>query len=111
LINLTNLTYTVGVRTIIDDVTITIADGDRVAIVGRNGAGKSTLLKLMLGSIEASDGKILMPKNKDEIGYMPQHLADLGVLPNLSVLDFMLSGRRLDSLMKTMEIKIHEMNQ
>jgi ATP-binding cassette, subfamily F, member 3 len=109
-ISIKGLTYTVGPRTIIDNIELTIADGDRVAIVGPNGAGKSTLLKLILGNVEASSGKIMITKGGSDIGYMPQHLADLGELPEISVLDFMLSGRKLDSLMKTIEGKLHEMN-
>lgn len=111
MISIKELTYTVGARTILNNIEITIADGDRVAIVGPNGAGKSTLLKLILGNIEPSDGKIMMTRGGGDIGYMPQHLADLGELPSISVTDFMLSGRKLDTLMKTIEDKLHEMNQ
>jgi ATP-binding cassette subfamily F protein 3 len=110
LISIENLTYTIGSRTIIDNISGSIADGDRVAIVGPNGAGKSTLLKLILGNLEPSGGKIVSTGPAD-IGYMPQHLADLGDLPEISVMDFMLSGRKLDSLMITIEKKLAEMNQ
>lgn len=111
LISIENLTYTVGDRNILDDVTSSVADGDRVAIVGPNGAGKSTLIKLILGKIEPSDGKIVISRAGGDIAFMPQHLADLGELPNQSVLDFMLSGRNLDTLTDTINEKLEEMNR
>lgn len=42
----------------IDDVSLTINAGERVAFIGRNGAGKSTLLKLVTGVIEPTGGDI-----------------------------------------------------
>jgi ABC-type polysaccharide/polyol phosphate transport system ATPase subunit len=40
------------------DVSFEIADGDRVALIGRNGAGKSTLLRLIAGICEPTHGRI-----------------------------------------------------
>lgn len=42
----------------VDNVSMEIGRGEKVAIIGRNGAGKSTLLKLITGVIEPSDGII-----------------------------------------------------
>ena len=42
----------------IDDVTLTIRAGEKVAFIGRNGAGKSTLLKLITGLIEPTSGRL-----------------------------------------------------
>lgn len=42
----------------VDDVSLTINAGERVAFIGRNGAGKSTLLKLVTGVIEPTEGEI-----------------------------------------------------
>ncbi len=43
---------------VIDDVTLTIAPGEKVALVGQNGAGKSTLVKLLLRLYEPTRGAI-----------------------------------------------------
>jgi ABC-2 type transport system ATP-binding protein/lipopolysaccharide transport system ATP-binding protein len=42
----------------LDDVTVEIAHGDRVALVGRNGAGKTTLLRVMAGIYEPVSGAV-----------------------------------------------------
>jgi ATPase subunit of ABC transporter with duplicated ATPase domains len=43
---------------ILDGVTVGVADGDRVGIVGRNGDGKSTLMRILTGRMEPDDGRV-----------------------------------------------------
>jgi ATPase subunit of ABC transporter with duplicated ATPase domains len=43
---------------VFDDITIGIAEGDRIGVVGRNGDGKSTLLSLLSGRREPDGGKV-----------------------------------------------------
>ncbi|MFD4422656.1 ABC-F family ATP-binding cassette domain-containing protein [Agromyces sp. NPDC058484] len=45
-------------RTVFDEVTLGIDEGDRIGVVGRNGDGKSTLLKLLAGRLEADAGRV-----------------------------------------------------
>ena len=47
-----------AVRTIVRDFSATILRGDKIGLIGPNGAGKTTLLKLILGELEADNGKI-----------------------------------------------------
>lgn len=47
-------------RVVLDDITLEIAVGERIAIVGHNGAGKSTLLKLLTGAIQPRHGKVVL---------------------------------------------------
>src|SRR5262249_21883820 len=46
------------VRTIIDDLSFEVEDGNRLALIGPNGAGKSTLLRLLAGSVLPRRGTI-----------------------------------------------------
>jgi len=44
----------------LDDISFTIADGDRVGLVGQNGAGKTTLLRVLAGIYEPTGGTVAM---------------------------------------------------
>lgn len=52
------IALTVGTRTLLDDVSLGLDDGDRVGIVGPNGAGKSTLLRLLAGTQQPDGGRV-----------------------------------------------------
>nr|WP_045960551.1 heme ABC transporter ATP-binding protein [Xenorhabdus poinarii] len=55
-----NLHYFIGQRQIINDVSLSIRQGEVVAIIGPNGAGKSTLLRLLTGYIPPNAGLCLL---------------------------------------------------
>lgn len=44
--------------TLIDNMSFTLREGDRVALIGRNGAGKSTLLRVLSGAFEPTTGSL-----------------------------------------------------
>ena len=56
-----------GERTVIRDLNLRVARGDRIGIVGANGAGKTTLLRLLTGEIEPDAGTIRRAKTLDGI--------------------------------------------
>jgi ATP-binding cassette subfamily F protein uup len=58
LIKLTGVTYTIGNRTLFEDVDFAITAGMRVGLVGPNGSGKTTLLRLLRGDIQPTAGEI-----------------------------------------------------
>ena len=71
MIQLTALTKTFGERVLLDQVTWTVDDGDRVGLCGPNGAGKTTLLRMLAGLEEADAGAIARPSGLT-VGYLPQ---------------------------------------
>ena len=58
-------------RTVFDEVTLGIDEGDRIGVVGRNGDGKSTLLKLLAGRLEPDGGRVT-PRGGIRIGMLDQ---------------------------------------
>src|SRR3954468_2771414 len=54
LVNLAGVSKGYGSRSVLRDVTLGVAAGERIGVVGRNGDGKSTLLRLLAGA-EAPD--------------------------------------------------------
>jgi len=61
-----------GERAVIEHISMTIAPGDRIALLGRNGAGKSTLTKLLAGELSGMSGKRVEAREL-KIGYFAQH--------------------------------------
>jgi ATP-binding cassette subfamily F protein uup len=45
-------------KVLFDDLSLTIATGDRVAIVGVNGSGKSTLMRILAGTQQPDEGDV-----------------------------------------------------
>jgi iron complex transport system ATP-binding protein len=68
------LTVRVGAKALIENVSLSIASGETVALVGPNGAGKSTLLRVLSGEIAPSIGSIVL-KGRDPRAYRPHLLA------------------------------------
>ncbi|MCB5230514.1 MAG: metal ABC transporter ATP-binding protein [Candidatus Cloacimonas sp.] len=79
MITIKNLNYKIGRHSILEDINLTIQQGEFVAILGPNGAGKTTLLKLIIGEISNYQGSIEINGvnnqewlKKNRIGYLPQ---------------------------------------
>ncbi|HLN96639.1 MAG TPA: ABC-F family ATP-binding cassette domain-containing protein [Flavobacterium sp.] len=73
MITVNDLSVQFGGTTLFSDVTFSINENDKIALMGKNGAGKSTLLKLIAGVNKPTTGNISAPKEA-VIAYLPQHL-------------------------------------
>ena len=71
LLHLRGIGLTFGGRPILDGAELSVAEGERVALVGRNGSGKSTLLRIAAGLIEADSGERWVQPGIT-IRYLPQ---------------------------------------
>ncbi len=77
-IDISSLSLLYGSHTVLEDITLDIASGEFISIVGPNGGGKSSLIKLMLGLLYPTSGTILIdgqaPQQHNSLyfGYVPQ---------------------------------------
>jgi ATP-binding cassette subfamily F protein uup len=58
LVNLESVSLSYGVKPLLDDVSLGIAEGDRIGIVGRNGAGKTSLLSVLAAAVAPQSGRV-----------------------------------------------------
>ena len=72
IINIEHISKIYGEKTIFDDASFGIQEGDRIGIVGINGTGKSTLLKMIAGEATPDSGQIIR-QNGLKIAYVPQN--------------------------------------
>lgn len=73
-------------QTVLQDLTLTLRTGERVALLGRSGAGKSTLLGAIRAQIEAAGPRLaLVPQDHGLVGQLSvQHNVWMGVLDDHS---------------------------
>ncbi len=90
--------YRAGVR-VLEDVTLTVAAGEFVAIAGPNGGGKTTLLRLVLGLERPTAGSVRVfgrssrrGSDRQRIGYLPQRARLVGEAP-VTVREVVSTGR------------------
>ncbi len=88
LLSASNINVRFNDRVILDDLSLTIDEGDKIGMVGRNGSGKSTLLKIIAGLQLADSGEITQRRDL-QIGYLPQ---DFALDPALNVLENIRAG-------------------
>lgn len=67
-----------GKSHILHGVSMKLAEGDLVCLLGRNGVGKTTTLKSIMGIVQAQEGNILF-RGKELIGRAPYQIARMGV--------------------------------
>lgn len=73
MIDVNNISVSFGGTTLFSDVSFSINENDKIALMGKNGAGKSTLLKIIAGVGKSTTGHVSGPKDA-VIAYLPQHL-------------------------------------
>ena len=85
-LNIKNLTYSIGDKIILDNISFSVSSGDVVAVVGKNGVGKTTLLNNILEKLNKTNEITLVGENPT-LGYVPQFRQIDEELP-LSAKDF-----------------------
>ena len=95
-IELQDVWFSYGPTPALEAVTLMVAEGDFLAVLGPNGGGKTTLIKLLLGLLCPDRGRILVlglapGQAGGRLGYLPQHTVVPDSFP-ITVLDAVLMG-------------------
>ncbi len=95
-----DVTFAYGEKVAVEDVSLTIEDGDFLGLIGPNGSGKTTLLQLMLGLNRPDSGSVELfgePASTfdagERIGYVAQRSTDRGEAMPVTVREVVTMGR------------------
>jgi len=85
-VELEQATVALGGRALWSDLTLSIASGEFLAVLGPNGVGKTTLLKVLLGLVPVTSGQVRVNgeaprRGNPAVGYIPQQQAFDRLLP------------------------------
>ena len=72
ILNIEHVSKIYGDKTIFDDISFGIQQGDKIGIIGINGTGKTAFLKIMAGIEEPDEGQVIR-QNGLRISFLPQH--------------------------------------
>jgi ATPase subunit of ABC transporter with duplicated ATPase domains len=100
LLTLTGIGREIGAVTILSDVSVSVAAGERIGLVGPNGAGKTTLFKTLGGDNDPTKGNIL---RKGGYGYLSQDPRAAGQFDGRLAVNHILSGRNIDEDLTRLE--------
>jgi len=83
-IELSNVNFSYHEKAILEDITLTITKGEKIAFIGESGSGKSTLVDLIIGLYQPNKGEmrvddVLIDRSnlqnwRSQIGYIPQQI-------------------------------------
>jgi zinc transport system ATP-binding protein len=92
LLEIEHVSFSYGLFPVLTDVSLTLREGDFLAVIGPNGSGKTTLLKIILGLLKPASGRILFQGReigpggeRPKIGYIPQKATHFDPLFPVSV--------------------------
>ena len=72
ILNVNDLSLSFGTKPILEEITFSMNEGDRLGIVGVNGCGKSTLFRMILGEQDPDEGNVYLSKNTS-VGVLRQN--------------------------------------
>ena len=103
-LQLKNVTKRFGDFTAVDNLTLSVGEGTMYGFLGANGAGKTTTFRMILGLLNANEGRITWNDKKityatsPEIGYLPE---ERGLYPKMKVDEQLIFLAQLRGMNKT----------
>jgi ABC-2 type transport system ATP-binding protein len=102
------ITKRFGDRTALDGINLEIGDQEIVGFVGRNGAGKTTTMRVIMGLLDADQGRVtwngkpITAAQRQMIGYMPE---ERGLYPKMRCIDQLVYFAQLAGVPKSASTK------
>ncbi len=72
LLSIENLAKSFGMKPLLEDVTFSLDEDEKMGVIGANGSGKTTLLRIIAGEETADSGRVMF-SGSPLIGYLPQN--------------------------------------
>jgi putative spermidine/putrescine transport system ATP-binding protein len=77
-VTLDHLVKVYGTNRVVDDVSLTVAQGELVALLGPSGCGKTTTLRMIAGFVEATSGRVLI--GDEDVTELPPYRRNTGMV-------------------------------
>jgi zinc transport system ATP-binding protein len=117
LVSVKNISFGFGSTKVLEDINLTVTNGDFLAIIGPNGSGKSSLVKVILGIYEHGKGSVELLgediknfKQWDKIGYVPQKATNIDPFFPVSVREVvgmgLLSKKKFPRFLRRKDAKV-----
>jgi ATP-binding cassette subfamily F protein uup len=101
----TALSKSFSSRTLFENISLGISDGERLGLIGRNGSGKTTLLKILSGRLEPDSGAVSMRRDM-RVGYVPQDAVFPAGKTVAEIIAEPIAAERLDDLERAARINL-----
>ena len=90
-LSVSGVSLSFGVKQVLENVSFSVNEGDRLGIIGVNGAGKTSLFRLITGEYEPTSGSVFLAKDKT-LGLLRQDEAVTASSEKETVYDYMLAA-------------------
>lgn len=100
MLTLTSARVEIGARTLLNDTSLLIKQGEKVALVGANGMGKTTLLRSIAGDHTLTAGSVTVP---DRTAYLRQETPRLDASEGQTALDYLVQASPLTGMHQEIE--------
>ncbi len=105
ILNAQSLSKAFGAEPLFRNVSFTVNDRDRIALIGPNGSGKSTLLRILAGLVSPDSGEVALRK-RATLAYVPQESVFAPGLTVTEVIEAALAGSGVPALER--DARLHE---
>src|SRR2546423_15007145 len=108
MLQVNNVSLSYGPRLVLDDVSFTVAPGEKAGLIGVNGAGKSSLLKIVARMQEADSSTVMLPSSHGYLSQDVAHAYETAAGQDTSVRNFIFSSTGLNTAIEIYETLTHK---